>query len=212
MPDGTLTYSVALTDAAGNTGAYVAATATLDKTAPAGYTITADQNSINASQDTAASFTFNNAEEFTTYNYTVTSNGGSGSVTGTGTVLSATQQVTGINVSSLPDGTLTYSVALTDAAGNVGGTVTATATLDKTAPTGYAVSVDQSQIGSGDERGDQLHAGGGGTRRDVQLHRDQRRQRRRHLGRSAAEQLPRPPSRSPASTFRRCPMATSPTA
>ena len=81
----------------------------------------------------------------------MTSNGGSGSVTGTGTVLSSTQQVTGINVSSLPDGTLTYSVTLTDAAGNVGGTVTATATLDKTAPTGYAVSVDQSQIGSGDD-------------------------------------------------------------
>ena len=65
-----------------------------------------------------------------TYNYTVTSDGGSGSVQGSGTVLSSTQQVTGINVSSLPDGTLTYSVTLTDAAGNVGSATTAQAMLD----------------------------------------------------------------------------------
>ena len=73
LPDGTLTYSVTLTDAAGNVGGAATATATLDQTAPAGYTITADQSLIDASQATAASFTFASAEEFTTYNYTVTS-------------------------------------------------------------------------------------------------------------------------------------------
>ena len=129
-------------------GSAATATATLDKTAPTGYTITADQSLINASQATATSFTFAGAEVGTTYSYTVTSSGGSGSVTGSGTVTSATQQVTGINVSSLPDGTLTYSVKLTDAAGNVGSAATATATLDKTAPTGYTIVVDQSQINS----------------------------------------------------------------
>ena len=61
----------------------------------------------------------------------MTSSGGSGSVTGSGTIASATQQVTGINVSSLPDGTLTYSVTLTDPAGNIGSPVTATTTLDQ---------------------------------------------------------------------------------
>ena len=71
------------------------------------------------------------AETGATYNYTVTSSGGTGSVTGTGTITSATQQVTGINVSTLADGTLTYSVTLTDAAGNVGSAKTATATLQQ---------------------------------------------------------------------------------
>ena len=39
-------------------------------------------------------------------------------MTGSGTVTSATQHVTGIDVSSLGDGTLTFSVTLTNAAGN----------------------------------------------------------------------------------------------
>jgi hypothetical protein len=148
LHDGTLTFSVALSDAAGNTGAYVAATATLDQTAPTGYTISVDQSLIGASKAATTSFTFADAEDFTTYNYTVTSSGGTGSVTGTGTILSSTQQVTGVNVSSLPDGTLTYTVTLTDTAGNVGGEVTAKATLDQTAPTGYSIVVDQNPIDS----------------------------------------------------------------
>jgi hypothetical protein len=70
-----------------------------------------------------------------TYSYTVSSNGGGTPVTGGGTVSSATQQVTAIDVSSLPDGTLTYTVTLTDTGGNLGAAATATATLDRTAPT-----------------------------------------------------------------------------
>ena len=59
----------------------------------------------------------------------MTSSGSGGTpVTGTGTVTSATQNVTPINVSSLPDGTLTYSVTLSNGAGT-GSAVTATATL-----------------------------------------------------------------------------------
>ena len=134
LSDGTLTYSVTLTDTAARTGIAATATATLDKTAPTGYSITADGSTINAGQAVATSFTFAGAEIGATYNYTVTSDGdgGSGSVTGSGTVTSAAQQVTGVNVSSLADGTLIYSVKLTDPAGNVGNAVTATATLDAT--------------------------------------------------------------------------------
>ena len=146
LSGGTLIYTVTLTDPAGNAGSAVTATAAFDKTAPSGYTITADQSTINASDDTAASFTFAGAETGATYNYTVTSSGGTGSVTGTGTITSATQQVTGINVSTLADGTLTYSVTLTDAAGNVGSAKTATATMDTKAPTGYSITADQSTI------------------------------------------------------------------
>ena len=81
--------------------------------APSGYTITADQSTIDAGQATSTGFTFAGATTGTTYNYTVTSSGGGTAVSGSGSVTSATQNITGINVSSLPDGTLTYSVTLT---------------------------------------------------------------------------------------------------
>jgi hypothetical protein len=141
--DGTLTYSVTLTDAAGHTGSTVTATATLDQTAPTGYSITADHSLIGAAGATASSFTFAGAEQGDTYNYTVTSSDGGTAVTDSGTVAVATQQVADIDVSALPDGTLTYSVTLTDAAGNVGSAATATATLDQTAPTVAGVSSTQ---------------------------------------------------------------------
>ena len=129
LADGTLTYSATLTDTSGNTGSAVTATATLDKTAPAGYSITADDNLIGASEALATSFTFADAEIGATYSYTVTSDAGGTPVGGSGTIASAAEQVTGIDVSSLPDGTLTFSVTLTDAAGNTGSAATASATL-----------------------------------------------------------------------------------
>jgi hypothetical protein len=119
-----------LTDAAGNGGTPATATATLDTTAPDGYTIAVNQDPINAGSATAVSFTFDNAEEFTTYNYTVTSSGGAGSVAGTGTVVLSIQTIMGIDVSSLSPGLLTFSVTLTDAAGNAGSPVEDTATLE----------------------------------------------------------------------------------
>ena len=76
----------------------------------------------------------------TTYSYTVTSNGGSGSVSGSGSVTSAAQDITGINVSTLPDGVLTYSVKLINSIGNPGAAATALATLIKTAPNGYTIT------------------------------------------------------------------------
>ena len=83
-----------------------------------------------------------------TYNYTVSSSGGGTAVSGSGTVTAATQDVTGINVSTLPDGTLTYSVTLTDSSGQTGAAATATATLQTVAPTGYTITANQSEIGS----------------------------------------------------------------
>ena len=57
----------------------------------------------------------------------------------------ATQTISGINVSSLPDGTLTFSVTLTDGAGN-STTATTTATLDKTAPSGYSITANDAHV------------------------------------------------------------------
>jgi cyclophilin family peptidyl-prolyl cis-trans isomerase len=144
LPDGTLTYNVTLTDTAGNKGVAAVATASLDQTAPQGYTITADEASLNNSTAPAAGFTFVGAEVGATYKYTVTSDGNSGatSVTGSGTVNSQTQDVNDINVVSLPNGTLTYSVTLTDTAGNEGAAAKATATLTQSAPSGYSITAD----------------------------------------------------------------------
>ena len=61
-----------------------------------------------------------------TYSYSVSSTGGGTPVTSSGTVTSAAQDVTGINVSSLSSGTLTFSVAITN--GAVHGQPTTTST------------------------------------------------------------------------------------
>ena len=52
------------------------------------------------------SFTFAGAEVGTTYNYTLTSSGGGTPLTGSGTITSATQQVTGVTTFGLNEGTL----------------------------------------------------------------------------------------------------------
>jgi large repetitive protein len=134
LPDGTLTFSATLTNTAGIVGKAVTATAALDQTRPIGYSLTADQSTLDATTAKSAGFTLANAEVGTTCTYTVRSSGDAAvtSVTGTRAVTSATQDITGIDVSSLPDGTITYSVSLTDAAGNVGAISIATATLKQT--------------------------------------------------------------------------------
>ena len=66
-------------------------------------------------------------------------------MTGSGSVTSATQNITGINVSSLSNGTLTYSVTLTNAAGNTGTAATATATLATGSLSGIRESLPMEQ-------------------------------------------------------------------
>lgn len=96
----------------------------IDLLAPAGYSASIVQERINATNQAAMSFVFAGAEVGATYNYSVSD--GTNSVTGSGTISSATQQVTGINVTALAEATLQLSVALTDALGNVGTAVTDT--------------------------------------------------------------------------------------
>ena len=103
-------------------------------------------------------------------------------MTGSGSVTSATQDITGINVSSLADGTLTFSVTLTDAAGNVGTAATATATLDKTAPSGYTISADQATDQRQPGHFDRLYLCQRHDGHDLQLHRHQQRRHRSVTG------------------------------
>ncbi|RCX18732.1 hypothetical protein DFR58_1041, partial [Anaerobacterium chartisolvens] len=120
LSDGTHTLYVQERDDAGNWSASGSFAITVDTSAPIGYAIEIDQAYINNSNKASMSFTFAGAEVGSTYDYTIGSTGGGTPVTGSGTVTSATQQVTGIDVSGLTDGTLAVSVTLTDAAGNTG--------------------------------------------------------------------------------------------
>ncbi|HZH54297.1 MAG TPA: BspA family leucine-rich repeat surface protein, partial [Sphingobacteriaceae bacterium] len=98
----------------------------LDFVPPSGYSASIDQSPIRPFNTHAVSFTFANAEVGATYEYSISSTGGGGTVTGSGTVLSPSQQVTGIDLSGLGNGTVTLSTKLIDPSGNQGSTVTAT--------------------------------------------------------------------------------------
>jgi len=83
---------------------------------------------LDITNNTNAGFTIDGAASGT-YAYSISSSGGGTAVTGSGSVTSATQSVSGINVSALPAGTLTFSVTVTPGGGNPATPVTATAQL-----------------------------------------------------------------------------------
>ncbi len=92
--------------------------------APSGYTVMIDQDPITNLNEDSVSFSFTLAEVGTTYNYTFTSSNGGTPVTGTGTIATATDQITGIDLSGLNDGAVTLTATLADGAGNVGSNAT----------------------------------------------------------------------------------------
>ena len=108
---------------------------TLDTTAPDGYSVAIDTDPVNNTNETNFTFTFSGAEVGATYNYSIDdTNGGTSAVTGSGTISTATDVISGINISSLDDDTLTLTVSLTDEAGNVGGNITDSVIKDTVAP------------------------------------------------------------------------------
>jgi hypothetical protein len=76
---------------------------------------------------TAISFAISKAPVGASFNWTISSSGGLGTVTGTGTITASPHTVSGIDVSNLPAGTLTLSVTASNASGS-GAPRTATAT------------------------------------------------------------------------------------
>ncbi len=144
LDDDILTLTVYLTDSAGNQGSNATDTVTKETVPPSGYTVTLDQNPVTSSNDTAVSFTFASAQVGTDYAYSISD--GSSQVTGSGTIGTATDQISSIDVSGLADGTLNLSVTLTDVAGNIGSVATDSATKEATPPTGYSISFDQGSV------------------------------------------------------------------
>lgn len=100
-----------------------------DNEAPGGYGVVFLHGSI-----TAAAFEIRDGEVGATFSFRITSSGGGTPVTGTGTIGAGLQQVTGLDLSGLADGTLTLSVILTDALGNAGQPATATMMKDIAPP------------------------------------------------------------------------------
>ncbi|WP_300554101.1 Ig-like domain-containing protein [Maricaulis sp.] len=155
IADGAATVDVnagAASDAAGNGNtAATQFTIDVDVTAPTGFTVGftgLDTPSFNAVTAPNGFFDFTGAETGTTYNYSFTSDSGGSPVTGSGTVTSAGQNISPIDLSGLPDGTLTLSVTLTDAAGNVSTAQTATAALDQDGPSVAITGPTATQIGA----------------------------------------------------------------
>ncbi|WP_425075956.1 Ig-like domain-containing protein [Psychroserpens sp. S379A] len=130
LPSSTVTDSSGNANTASNTLTWV-----YDGTAPLGYDVDIVQSPINIENDDAVGFTFSGAEVGTTYNYIFTSDGGAGTVTGSGTILTATGEVSLIDISSLPDGIITLNFTLTDTAGNEGAAAIDSETKDTIAPT-----------------------------------------------------------------------------
>ncbi len=151
LNDGTITLSVTLTDTNGNAGSSVTDTEIKDADAPSGYSVVIDQSPITSNNQSAASFSFLGAEVGSTYSYTYSSSTGGSNVTGTGTVSSSGETISGIDLSGLNDGTITLSVTLTDTNGNAGSLVTDTEIKDAEAPSGYSVVIDQSPINPNNE-------------------------------------------------------------
>jgi Alpha-L-arabinofuranosidase B, catalytic len=81
------------------------------------YTVLWTTSPVTAANETATAFDILNAPLGATYNYTITSSGGGGNVTGSGSIAANPQSVTGVDVSSLSSGTLTLSVTVTNATG-----------------------------------------------------------------------------------------------
>jgi gliding motility-associated-like protein len=147
VEESTESLTVSMNNLAGTTlGVTITDNATItltdddDNTAPTGFTITISDALIAASETATTKFTFAGAEVGATYNYTVSSNNGGTNVTGTGTIATATDQITINNLSGLNDGTLTLSVTLTDGSSNTSSAQTANSQLDATAPAAPVVT------------------------------------------------------------------------
>ncbi|ACL40882.1 conserved hypothetical protein [Pseudarthrobacter chlorophenolicus A6] len=153
LDQGAVTYSATATDAAGNISAIRTASSVKDTVAPAAAQSLGVPAYVNIA--TASSVRISGtAETGATVKVSATSPGSAQPVTGTAMAGDGTWSAN-LNLGSLRDGTVTYTVTVTDAAGNTGTAATVTDTKDTVAPvlrlntpanilantaTGYAVS------------------------------------------------------------------------
>ena len=118
LPDGLVTLTVTISNILGTEGAPTTDTAIKLTTIPSGYSVSINQDPIDQTNENTVGFTFSGAEVNAGYQYTFSSDGGGTNVTGSGTISSANQQVTGIDLSGLNNGTVTLSVTLSNTNGS----------------------------------------------------------------------------------------------
>ena len=146
LADGTLTFSVTLTDSLGNVKAADTAEATLDQTPPSDFTVDPESDLLDENDSSATFFQISGGETGATFSYTITSDGARRiGDRRRHDLVHPRHVVSGLDLSGLADGTLTFSVTITDAAGN-SGTETGAATLDQAAPAGYSITADDDAI------------------------------------------------------------------
>jgi hypothetical protein len=92
------------------------------------YTAAFTTSPITETNASAVSFVVAKAPTGASFTYAITSDGGSGSVTGSGTIGSISHTVSGVDVSALPAGALTLSVTISTTPGGTGSAKTATST------------------------------------------------------------------------------------
>jgi hypothetical protein len=120
LDDGSLTVQASLRDAAGNVGSTVSDQVEKDTVAPAGYAVRIEASIISAANQTQFAFQLSGAEVGAVCQYAVRSAGGGPPVAGSAPVAAPTSGLGPLDVSALPDGTLTLTAYLTDAFGNLG--------------------------------------------------------------------------------------------
>lgn len=130
---------LAVTTIADSTITLSGSLSTGDVTPPSGYTVAFTTDPVAPGNVTAVAFSITDGEIGATFDYSITGTSGA-PVTGSGTITTTPQTITGLDVSGLADGTLTLSVTLTDAAANIGGAVTDTVVKDALAPTILSVT------------------------------------------------------------------------
>ncbi|MES2953091.1 MAG: peptidoglycan-binding protein [Patescibacteria group bacterium] len=132
--DGVVLPSVIATDAAGNVSAATVLPAVVQDTVAPAVPVIVVTNPVNAGNVTAGSLT-GTGEGSTVATYTITDSG-AGVVANTSTLTAGgALSVAAINLSTLADGALTFSVTLTDGAGNISTAATAPSVKDVVLPT-----------------------------------------------------------------------------
>ncbi|MBP7335502.1 Ig-like domain-containing protein [Niveispirillum sp.] len=131
--NGTNAVSVTATDAAGNSSAPGTQELRVDTLAPTltGARFANPQMQVGSTGDVA--FTISGGEAGATYHWTITASSG-GSISGTGVMGGPEARITGVDLRSFAEGTLTLSVTLTDPAGNRSPVTTGTATIVSATP------------------------------------------------------------------------------
>ncbi|MCE0557887.1 tandem-95 repeat protein [Motilimonas sp. E26] len=121
MTAGTHLVLARAADTAGNTTDSASLSINIDAVAPSGVSVSIEQGSINADNETALSFSLSGLEGAGSGSFTYQISDGTNKVNSTSAVaVSGTaQRVSGINVSNLAEGTLTLTVLVKDIAGNI---------------------------------------------------------------------------------------------